>query len=259
LDFQGICLSRNRVPHVQWFVYWIVFHWNTTNLGYPPFLDRIIYCHELQCGKKSHQMFATLCSPPLTKGQREAAQDRGSGSERRFRERNWYWQLGFDTFLLRGSLGWFILDHFGYSLDKNLTSQERSRKYDGWRTRKMLIGEGQRCNWLCGAFKLVSGQTVTYFSILDLGGIAVSQRSGNKDVAFSQRMCNLLIVSMLRVWFDHASSKAHRLLEVFIPTPTVRPEDSSFCIVRLERQDIRNFLGTPLALVYLKCKDLVGL
>ena len=155
-------MSRNRVPHVQRFVHWIVFHWNTTNLGYPPFLDRIIYCHELQCGKKSHQMFATLCSPPLTKGQREAAQDRGSGSERRFRERNWYWQLGFDTFLLRGSLGWFILDHFGYSMDKNLTSQERSRKYDGWWTRKMLIGEGQRCNWLCRAFKLVSGQTVTH-------------------------------------------------------------------------------------------------
>ena len=116
----------------------------------------------LNVAKKSQQMFATLCSPPLTKGQREATQDRGSGSERRFRERNWYWQLGFDTFLLRGSLGWFILDHFGYSLDKNLTSQERSRKYDGWWTRKMLIGEGQRCNWLCGAFKLVSGQSVTH-------------------------------------------------------------------------------------------------
>ena len=39
----------------------------------------------------------------------------------------------------------------------------------------------------------------TYHSILDLGGIAVSQRSANKDVAFSQRMCNLLIVDMLRV------------------------------------------------------------
>ena len=74
------------------------------------------------CGKIAPD--SPHCSPTVDIGQREAAQDRGRRSERCIRERNWYWKLGFDSCCVV-DLGGFSLDHFGYSMDKNLLSQVR--------------------------------------------------------------------------------------------------------------------------------------